>query len=144
MATGPGFINSTCQFPQLTADSLVDAQIHGADLASVYQDTLGFLPQSVSSNEVAFRVTNNVITSQTLGGILGGLFPDGPGGQLAALIEPSSYDSLEPTISCGLALQIRSNYTGKNSDWQAHLNASSALYAKLDNVSGISNPDTGG
>lgn len=144
MATGPGFVNSTCQLPQLTAESIVDAQVHGSDLASVYRDKLGFLPESVSSSEIAFRVTNNVITSQTLGGILAGLFQDGVNGQLAALIEPSSYDSLEPAISCGLASQIRANYTGSNPAWQAHLNASDTLYAKLDNVSGITNPDTGG
>lgn len=143
-ATGPGFVNSTCQFPQLTDQGISDAQVHGHDLASVYAAKLGFLPTTYSSPEVAFRVTNNVITSQTLGGIVAGLFPDGAGAKLAALIEPSSYDSLEPATSCSLAQQLRANFTGSNPSWKAHFDAAASLYAKLDNVSGISNPDTGG
>ncbi len=143
-SVGPGFINSNCQFPQLTAQGLVDAHVHGCDLASIYRDKLGFLPDSVSSPEVAFRVTNNAITSQTLGALLPGLFSDSKGSQVNAIVEPSSHDPLEPTIECPLATTIRKAYTGTHPVWLEHLRASVNMFMRLDSVSGISNPDTAG
>lgn len=62
----------------------------------------------------------------------------------ADIWQSSNYDSLEPSISCSLMGALRTNYTGSNPMWTAHLNASASLYARLDNVSGIANPDTGG
>jgi hypothetical protein len=44
-----------------------DAKVHGEDFAGVYRDMLGFLPHSWERDQYAFRVTNNVITTQTLG-----------------------------------------------------------------------------
>lgn len=57
---GPGFLDSKCQFPQLTAGGLDDSHQHGLDLASVYRDLLGFLPSVANSEKIEFRVTNNV------------------------------------------------------------------------------------
>lgn len=82
---GSGFVGSTCQFPQITAGGLEDSHTHGADLAKVYRDMLGFLPTTLDHNLVSFRVTNNVITSQVLGGLAKGMFEDV--GDLAAYIQ---------------------------------------------------------
>lgn len=89
-------------------------------------------------------VTNNVITSQVASGLLKGLFPNTP--DVAVLIQSSDFDSLEPTYSCPAANALVTNYTtGANGTlWQAHLTDAASLYANLDAVSGISNPDTGG
>ncbi len=92
-SVGPGF-NSTCQFPQITAGGLEDSWQHGRvrcedgesrwvwlmrsrqDLAAVYQDKLEFVSSTLNDSEVTFRVTNNEITSQVLGALVVGLFPN--------------------------------------------------------------------
>lgn len=73
--TPAGFFGS-CQFPQITAGGLEDAWQHGRDLYGVYHDLLGFLPDGVAagSEEVRFRVTQNVITSQVAGMVIDGMF----------------------------------------------------------------------
>lgn len=73
---GPGFINSTCRFPSITSAGLDDSRQHGEDFAGVYRDTLRFLPGSDEVDKYAFRVTNNDITSQTLGGFANGVYPE--------------------------------------------------------------------
>ncbi|KAF5349022.1 hypothetical protein D9758_012690 [Tetrapyrgos nigripes] len=137
---GPGF-GSSCQFPQITPEGIEDSHTHGADIRSVYAHRLG-LTNSVDSNKFKIRVTNNVITSQVAGGLLKGLFPQSQNVQ--ALIQYSSYDSLEPTYSCPNGDSIRSAYTTGNSNWTNHLSAASNLYDKLDKVSGIQRDDTAG
>lgn len=73
---GPGFVNSTCRFPSITSAGLDDSRQHGKDFGSIYRDTLKFLPKGSERSKYAFRVTNNVITSQTLSGFAKGLYPD--------------------------------------------------------------------
>lgn len=141
---GPGFVNSTCAFPQITAEGLEDSHQHGLDLASVYGGVLGFLPLSYTSKEVAFRVSNNEITSQVLGALLTGLYPTSQLGEYAALVQSETYDSLEPTYSCPTASTIRNNILGTNPLRQEHLTAARSLYSKLDSVSGIPFNDTAG
>jgi hypothetical protein len=52
---------------------LQDSWQHGKDLYGVYHDLLGFLPDDIVG-KVTFRVTNNVITSEVAGMIVGGMF----------------------------------------------------------------------
>ncbi|CAD6575329.1 MAG: TOR complex subunit lst8, partial [Tremellales sp. Tagirdzhanova-0007] len=75
-------------------------------------------------------------------GFARGIFPDIQ--EYYALIQSSSYDSLEPTISCPAATAIDAAYEGNDPAWLAHLTASSAVRAKFDNVSGIQPDDTAG
>ncbi|CAD6576323.1 MAG: hypothetical protein TREMPRED_001655, partial [Tremellales sp. Tagirdzhanova-0007] len=63
---GPGFINSTCQFPAITSAGLEDAMVHGQDVQGVYGQLLQFLPLGSETQKYQWRVTNNVITTQTL------------------------------------------------------------------------------
>ncbi|KAL1407401.1 hypothetical protein Q8F55_006833 [Vanrija albida] len=141
-AVGPGFVGSTCQFPAITSEGLDDARTHGADLYGVYHDLLGFLPDPSDRGAYAFRVTNNVITSQTLSGFVAGLFPKQKA--YAAWIQRGAFDSLEPAFSCPLQGQVNSAYEGSNPDWTAHLTASADLRARFNAVSGISADDGGG
>ncbi|KAJ7837045.1 phosphoglycerate mutase-like protein [Mycena olivaceomarginata] len=140
-SVGPGFVGSTCQLPQITADGIVDSHTHGSDLRAVYASRLG-LGQQFNPSTAQIRVTNNVITSQVAGGLVKGLFPGTE--NAAVLIQSSTYDSLEPTYSCPTADSLRSAYTSGSSNWTSHLTAAAPLYAKLDSVSGTSNPDSAG
>ncbi|KAF7294756.1 Histidine phosphatase [Mycena indigotica] len=138
---GPGFVNTTCQLPQITTEGLEDSHVHGSDLRAVYAKRLG-LSDRLDASLAQIRVTNNVITSQVAGALVKGLFPATK--NTAVLVQSSTYDSLEPTYSCPKADAIRSAYVGGSANWTNHLTAAAALYAKLDAVSGTSNPDTGG
>ncbi|KAJ7261287.1 histidine phosphatase [Mycena haematopus] len=140
-SVGPGFVGTTCQLPQITADGIVDSHTHGSDLRAVYASRLG-LGERLDPSTAQIRVTNNVITSQVAGGLVKGLFPETE--NAAVFIQSSTFDSLEPTYSCPTANSIFSAYTSGSSNWTSHLTAAAPLYAKLDSVSGISNPDNGG
>ena len=103
---------------------------------------LNFLPQSCDRDQYSFRVTNNVITTQTLGGLVKGLFPDLK--EHSAWIQSSTYDSLEPTYSCPAASALLSSYQGSNPAWTEHLNRSQELRNHFNAVSGIENNDSAG
>ena len=83
------------------------------------------------------RVTNNVITSQVLGALATGLFPECSKDGFTAVIQSSQWDSLEPTYSCPAADAIRSGGEGSNPLWTEHLLAAQSLYANLSAVSGV-------
>ncbi|KAJ3500824.1 hypothetical protein NLJ89_g9621 [Agrocybe chaxingu] len=142
---GPGFIGSACQFPQITDEGLQDSITHGADIREVYASRLG-LAGHLDSESVKIRVTNNVITSQVASGLLAGLFPKSRSRPLVALIQSSTFDSLEPRYSCNRASNIRTGYTTGNSGqlWKSHLTQAAPLYSHLDAVSGIATSDTAG
>ncbi|KAF8192922.1 phosphoglycerate mutase-like protein [Pholiota molesta] len=139
---GPGFVGSTCQFPQITDGGLQDSITHGSDLREVYGSRLG-LGNNLDTSKAQIRVTNNVITSQVASGLLAGLFPKSDPAFAAVKIQSSAFDSLEPTYSCPTASKLRSDYTTGSSGqaWQAHLTEAASLYSKLDAVSGISPND---
>ncbi|KAF8191394.1 histidine phosphatase [Mycena galopus ATCC 62051] len=139
-SVGPGFVGTTCQLPQITADGIVDSHTHGTDLRAVYASRLG-LGLSLDPSTAQIRVTNNAITSQVAGGLVKGLFPETE--NTAVFIMSDTYDSLEPVYSCPTANSLFS-YTTGSSNWTTHLADAAPLYAKLDAVSGISNPDNGG
>ncbi|KAL9709558.1 hypothetical protein Ac2012v2_007297 [Leucoagaricus gongylophorus] len=140
---GPGFQGSTCQFPAITAEGLVDSFTHGSDLRQVYANRLD-LHDKFDPETALIRVTNNVITSQVASGLLRGLFPGSNG--IQAEIQSPSFDSLEPTYPCSKADTLRNNYTTGSGGqvWQQHLAAAAPLYDKLDRVSGIPRNDTAG
>jgi len=137
-----GFNGSNCQFPQMTAEGIADSWTHGFDLASVYKDKLGFLPKELDPNRMHYRVTNGVITSQVLGGVIKAMYPDLSNYQ--ALIQNSAFDSLSPSFSCPAANTVNAQYQGANTTWAAHLQLAASVYDKLDAVSGIPRNDTGG
>jgi len=112
------------------------------------------LPKSVGSRTNYFilteysplpGVTNNVITSQVASGLLVGLFPESKSEYIAALIQSSSFDSLEPTYSCSAASNLRADYTtgASGTQWKLHLSQAADLYSQLDKISGIATNDSG-
>jgi acid phosphatase len=139
--------NGTCMFPQITRGGLDDSHAHGADLAAVYAGLLNFIPSGdYDPSAVSYRVTNNVITSQVASMVIPGMYPSlGRGAPTPLLIQPPSVDSLEPAYSCPTGSSLFSSYStgSQNPDWLAHLRASSALYSKLDAISGVDPSDSG-
>ncbi|KIH86330.1 acid phosphatase [Sporothrix brasiliensis 5110] len=155
LAAAPAW-HGSCQFPQLTSGGLEDAWLHGADLYGVYHDLLGFLPAmndaAAWSEQVAVRVTNNPITSQTVAMVLGGMaaaagglpVPDTP-----LSVEAVGFDSLEPQYTCPAAAELFSAITSESAQggspaWADHLERLQPLFAKLDAASGIDPADPRG
>lgn len=52
--------------------------------------------------------------------------------------------SIAEQPACALASSVNTAYEGSNPAWIAHLNASAAIRAKFNNVSGISAGDSAG
>ncbi|KAI1823911.1 histidine acid phosphatase family protein [Xylaria intraflava] len=134
----------TCQFPQLTAAGLDDAYAHGQDLYAVYHDLLGFLPSRDENwrDRVAYRVTQNVITSQVAGMLIGGTW--GTTDAIPVLIQATGVDSLEPQYACAAGSALFAEIQSANDTrWQAHLDGAAGIYAALDFISGVSPSDAG-
>ncbi|KAG6908849.1 hypothetical protein DXG01_003015 [Tephrocybe rancida] len=131
----------SCQFPQITEEGLEDSITHGKDLRAVYASRLG-LSSRLDASTSKFRVTNNQITSQVASGLVKGLFPGSSG--IEVLIEAPSFDSLEPTLSCNTANQLKTAITTGSQTWNDHLTAAADLYAKLDGISGTASMDSAG
>ena len=141
----PTGFNGTCQFPQITGGGLQDSCQHGKDLYGVYHDLLGFLPEIYQPDQVNYRVTNNVITSQVSGQIIRGQYLSTSDTPISVSIQPASIDSLEPTISCPSASSLYSSYAvgSSNPAWTTHLVASQSLFSTLDSISGVNTTDSG-
>lgn len=137
----PEGFNGTCQFPQITRGGLDDSHQHGLDLFSVYHDLLDFIPATYNASLVSYRVTNNVITSQVAGMVVGAMYPTAASNQnVALLIQPDSIDSLEPAYTCSAATSLFSSFASGSTTgaWAQHLDDSAPLYAALDTISGVS------
>jgi len=109
----------------------------------VYHDLLHFF-SDVPGNQVTYRVTNNVITSQVAGMIVSAMYSASKD-HFPLRIQPPSIDSLEPAYSCPAASSLYKSYGvgSTKPEWTAHLNASTSLYTALDTVSGVPLNDTG-
>jgi hypothetical protein len=136
----PGF-NGSCQFPQISREGLDDSWQHGKDLAEVYRDVLGFLPDDIG-NKLTFRVSNNVITSQVAGMLIKGMYNSAE--DVALLVQPTTIDSLAPSYPCPKASSLHSSYGvgSKAANWTAHLRDANALFNSLDSISGIASDST--
>ena len=108
----------------------------------MYHDLLGFLPDE-PRDEVTYRVTNNVITSQVAGMVVAAMYNAVT--ELPLGIQPASIDSLEPVYICNASTALYSTYGvgSTNPNWTAHLTASQPLFTLLDSISGVSPNDPG-
>ncbi|KAI0803692.1 phosphoglycerate mutase-like protein [Xylaria sp. FL0064] len=135
----------TCQFPQITAQGLDDSYVHGQDIYGVYHELLGFLPSRHDSswrNKVVYRVTQNVITSEVAGMLVGGTWSTTE--SIPLLVGAAGIDSLEPQYACaaGNAL-FNAIKSPADAPWQAHLDGARELYRVLDGISGVPSTDAG-
>ena len=132
----PEGFNGTCQFPQISRGGLDDSWQHGRDLFATYRDLLGFLPHT-PNEQVLYRVTNNVITSQVASMLFHGQWNSSL--RFPLQIQPDSIDSLEPTYACPAASALSSTYGvgSSNPNWTQHLQLIQPLFDRLDAVSGV-------
>ncbi|KAI0020363.1 histidine acid phosphatase family protein [Xylariomycetidae sp. FL0641] len=147
----PSGFAGTCQFPQITAGGLADAFAHGRDLYGVYHSLLLLPARDDDANDdrrrrVAYRVTQNPITSQVAGMLVSGTW----GGRAASAATPlrvqaAGVDSLEPQYPCAAAASLFALHTRAADDraWAAHLAGAAPLYARLDAISGVPRGDPG-
>ncbi|KAI0515122.1 histidine acid phosphatase [Xylaria bambusicola] len=135
----------TCQFPQITSPGLEDSYVHGEDLYGVYHELLGFLPARSDDadawrDKVTYRVTNNVITSQVAGMLIGGTWRTT--NPIPLRIAAAGIDSLEPQYPCATGSKLF-NTIKSDAAWQTHLDAARDVYAVLDDISGVPPTDAG-
>lgn len=83
-------------------------------------------------------MTNNAITSATLGAFVKGLYPTQK--EYAAWVQPASFDSLEPSFPCPAAKRMRAEID-QEEPWREHLTASNAVMARFDAVTGLGPAD---
>jgi hypothetical protein len=134
-------LHGSCKFPQITREGLEDSWKHGQDLAAVYRDMLGFLPNQYGNN-VSFAVTNNIITSQIASMVISGMFPDTENQAIMLHVQPEKVDSLEPQYPCLPAEQLSTtSIVGKSPTWQSHLEAAKKSFIALDTISGVPSSD---
>ncbi|KAI0010052.1 phosphoglycerate mutase-like protein [Xylariaceae sp. FL0662B] len=134
----------TCQFPQLTSAGLDDAWVHGRDLYEVYHDLLGFLPGRDEDwrSKVAYRVTQNVITSQVAGMLIGGMWLTTE--SIPLMIQAADVDSLEPQYGCSVGSNLSNAIkSSSNAAWQNHLKKAADLFVTLDGISDVPPGDSG-
>ncbi|OTA51958.1 phosphoglycerate mutase-like protein [Hypoxylon sp. EC38] len=134
----------TCQFPQITSAGLDDSWVHGRDLYEVYHDLLAFLPGRDEDwrSKIAYRVTQNTITSQVAGMLINGMWETTE--SIPLMIQGVGVDSLEPQYSCSVGANLfNSIKSSSNVPWQDHLDAAANLFRKLDNISGVPPNDSG-
>ncbi|KPM41352.1 hypothetical protein AK830_g5179 [Neonectria ditissima] len=138
-----GWVGS-CQFPQITAEGLDGSWVHGNDLYGVYHDLLNFIPSRKGDwrSKVAFRVTNNQITSQVAAMFINGMW--GTTESVPLLIQQGGVDSLEPQYTCRVGgIFFDEIKSMSNAEWQRHLNKGKALFSTLDDISGVPLNDVG-
>ncbi|KAI8956569.1 phosphoglycerate mutase-like protein [Daldinia sp. FL1419] len=141
--TPSGWIG-TCQFPQITSAGLEDSWAHGRDLYEVYHELLGFLPSRRQDwrSSVAYRVTQNVITSQVAGMLIHGMWETTAAIPLA--IQAAGVDSLEPQYTCRVGGDLFNTIKSpSNTDWKRHLEEAANIFGKLDDISGVPPNDSG-
>ena len=69
-----------------------DSWQHGRDIYEVYHDLLHFIPKTLDTKKVRFRATNNVITSQVAGVLIGGMYK--PEDSVSLFVQVCSYFGL--------------------------------------------------
>lgn len=91
---------------------------------------------------VVYRVTNNPITSQVAGMLVAGMWRTTAAVPL--VVQASGVDSLEPQYPCPRGTDL---FNALKSDadrrWAGHLDAAQALFARLDDISGVPPRDAG-
>ena len=134
-----GYVNSSCQFPQLTLGGLLDGFQHGRDLWAVYGDKMGLLPSSPEPNKVWFRSSGSALTQESAGAVLRGIWP-GHNGPLPLHQQPSHVDSVNQGFSCPARSKLLSQIQSTD-EWREHLEATQPLRDRLADLFGANETD---
>lgn len=91
---------------------------------------------------MVYRVTNNPITSQVAGMLVAGMWRTTA--SVPLVVQASGVDSLEPQYPCPRGVNLfDALISDADRRWAGHLNAARALYAHLDDISGVPPRDAG-
>ncbi|KAF4632752.1 hypothetical protein G7Y89_g5365 [Cudoniella acicularis] len=131
-----GYVNGTCQFPQLTIGGFLDGVQHGEDLSAVYGDKLGLFPSSPDSGKVWFRSSESPLTQQSAGGVLRGVWPNYQGA-LPLHQQTSSVDTVNEGYSCS-AISSTLSKIESTTEWSDHLSVTATLRSELATMLGAS------
>lgn len=129
-----GYLNTSCQLPQITDSGLSNSKRHGQDLFLVYSQLLGFLPQQYDPDLVSFRVSTNPITSQVAGALIKGMFPQLD--HVPVKVQPDAVDTLNSNYPCAGAAKLRNKIESED-EWKQHLEPRKALFERLDGISKV-------
>ncbi|KAF2165587.1 hypothetical protein M409DRAFT_36849 [Zasmidium cellare ATCC 36951] len=122
------YVKSTCQLPQLTVGGILDGFQHGKDLWSVYGEKLHFLP-SVPNSKTWFRSSESVLTQQSAGGVLRGIWPYHTG-PVPLHQQPEAVDTTNESFECDRRTTVLSEIEN-STEWQSHLEAAAPLFNSL-------------
>ena len=108
----------------------------------MYKERFGSLLVN-PADQVSYRVTNNVITSQVASMVVAAMYESAK--ELSLAVQPASIDSLEPKYTCDAGTALYNSYGvgSTNPNWTAHLTASQSLFDILDDISGVASSDPG-
>ena len=129
-----GYVNGTCQYPQLTIGGLLDGYEHGEDIWAVYGAKLGLIPFIPDSKKVWFRSTESPLTQQSAGGVLRGVWPTWPG-PLPLHQQTSSVDTVNEGFSCSNRGTVLSAIES-TAEWNEHLTVTAGLRSELGSLLG--------
>ncbi|RAL08898.1 histidine phosphatase family protein [Aspergillus homomorphus CBS 101889] len=127
-----GYVNGSCQYPQLTVGGFLDGYEHGRDLRAVYRDQLQLIPSSPdedNGNKVWLRSSSSALTQGSAGGVLRGLWPDYRG-SLPLHQQASSVDTVDQGFSCSARSDLLS-VIESTAEWEEHLSVTASLRTKL-------------
>lgn len=131
-----GYVNTTCQFPQLTIGGLLDGYQHGQDIWAVYGQKLGLIPSTPESNKVWFRSTESPLTQQSAGGVLRGIWPH-YSGPLPLHQQNSAVDTINEGYPCNNRGNVLSAIESTDL-WNEHLAVTATLRSELGTMLGAS------
>ncbi|KAJ5106073.1 hypothetical protein NUU61_003420 [Penicillium alfredii] len=124
-----GYVNGSCQYPQLTLGGVLDGHQHGRDLWAVYGEKMGLLPSSPKSPKVWFRSSSSALTQDSAGAVLRGIWPDHTG-PLPLHQQAASVDTVNQGFSCAARDKLLSNIQSTE-EWKRHLEATQPLRHRL-------------
>ena len=129
-----GYVNTTCQFPQLTIGGLLDGYQHGQDIWAVYGAKLRLIPSFPDPRKVWFRSTESPLTQQSAGGVLRGIWP-----HYSGAIPLHQQNSAVDTVNEGYSCNNRGNVLSaiqSTAQWNDHLSVTSTLRSELGSMLG--------
>ncbi|KAL4902059.1 hypothetical protein BDW74DRAFT_187040 [Aspergillus multicolor] len=130
-----GYVNGTCQYPQLTIGGYLDGLQHGRDLHNVYSKKLGLIPSNLTQankDKVWLRSSSAALTQGSAGGVLRGLWPDYHG-PLPLHQQPSGIDSINRGFSCAKRDTLLSAIQSTK-EWDEHIAVTSSLRKTLGSM----------
>lgn len=133
------YVNSSCQFPQLTLGGFLDGYRHGRDLWAVYGEGMRLIPATPDTKTVWFRSSSSPLTQSSAGAVLRGIWPDHHG-PLPLHQQAVGVDTVNQGYPCPARSHLLSQIESTE-EWKQHLAATKPLRDRLANLLGANKTD---